>query len=141
MQYNQFLFAMLVKDNVIEPNNLSIPYDLLKGVIDEHFAIFTANDSNMEISAYEAIENYLNVSGSLLAELYAINEEYSGAFTHTCPQCQSKFNYNSPDSSHQVNDNNEVTYCSYACSAINTLHILAVQFGDDEEVTEIIENT
>lgn len=34
-----------------------------------------------------------------------------------CPECKTTFNVNDKDSTYQVNDNFELTFCSYQCSA------------------------
>lgn len=35
----------------------------------------------------------------------------------SCPECKVTFNVNDKDSTYQVNDNFELTFCSYSCSA------------------------
>lgn len=66
--------------------------------------------------------------------------------THNCPNCQVGFNYNDSSSTHQVNDNDEKTYCSYECSAAATLRIIKDRIEDQEaltilEISEMIDNT
>ena len=73
--YSFFLFCQLVNDDLINVNNLSIPYDQLFPIMTEHFEVFKNFDSNMEISEYEAIELYFENSGTLLAELMRLDEE------------------------------------------------------------------
>lgn len=68
---------MLVNDDLIHPNNLHIPYDQLHPIMVEHHQVFIGNDDNYNIPEYEAIESYLKNSGSLLADLMAIHEEYN----------------------------------------------------------------
>ena len=72
--YNFFLFCQLVNDDLINVNNLSIPYDQLFPVMIEHFEVFKNFDNNMDISEYEAIELYFENSGTLLAELMRLDE-------------------------------------------------------------------
>lgn len=35
----------------------------------------------------------------------------------SCPECKLSFDINDKDSTHQVNDNFDLTFCSYYCSA------------------------
>lgn len=72
--YSFFLFCQLVNDDLINVNNLSIPYDLLFPIVKKHYEIFKNFDNNMNISEYEAIENYFINSGTLLAELMKEDE-------------------------------------------------------------------
>ena len=72
--YSFFLFCQLVNDNVINVNNLSIPYDILFPIVSQHHEIFKNFDEDMEISEYEAMEVYLYNSNSLLAELMRLDE-------------------------------------------------------------------
>lgn len=65
-----------------------------------------------------------------------------------CPNCEVIFDINNSQSTHQVNDNNEETYCSYECSAVGTLRYLEdlarpVVNGSVEHANllEIISNT
>lgn len=65
-----------------------------------------------------------------------------------CPQCNIAIDINSKESSHQVNDNNEETYCSYECSAVGTLRFFEILLDETEvptlsrsEILNIIENT
>lgn len=41
-----------------------------------------------------------------------------------CPNCTLEFDINNSQSTHQVNDNDEQTYCSYECSVVGTLNFL-----------------
>lgn len=72
--YSFFLFCQLVNDDLINVNNLSIPYDQLFPIMTKHFEVFKNFDDNMEISEYEAIELYFENSGTLLAELMKEDE-------------------------------------------------------------------
>lgn len=65
-----------------------------------------------------------------------------------CPNCEVVFDINNSQSTHQVNENNEETYCSYACSAVGTLRYLQelVENNPDDSLdhfllAEIIQNT
>lgn len=63
----------------------------------------------------------------------------------TCPNCNSDFDWNDPQSSHQVNDNTEQTCCSYECSAVITLKFLSQELSkcdlNNDRVRDIILNT
>lgn len=65
-----------------------------------------------------------------------------------CPNCEVVFDINNSQSTHQVNDNNEETYCSYECSAVGTLRYLEdlaennpTDSLDHVLLVEIIQNT
>lgn len=65
-----------------------------------------------------------------------------------CPNCEVVFDINNSQSTHQVNDNNEETYCSYECSAVGTLRYLQELAEnnpndslDHVQLVEIIQNT
>lgn len=75
--YSFFLFTMLVNDTLIKVNNLNTPYDQLHPLVVEHHQIFKGIDNNFNISEYEAIEDYIKNSGSLLADLIQLHEEYN----------------------------------------------------------------
>lgn len=72
---------------------------------------------------------------------------------YKCPNCEALTDINAKDSSHQVNDNNEETYCSFECSAVGTLKLLEekmqvlIRFSGGQtkanliELLEMIENT
>ena len=72
--YSFFLFCQLVDSNLVDVHKMSIPYDQLFPIVVKHFDIFKSFDDNMEISEYEAIESYLQSSGTLLAELMKFDE-------------------------------------------------------------------
>lgn len=74
--YSFFLFCQLVNDDLINVNNLAIPYDILFPVVQKHYQIFNERDDNFEISEYEAIEQYFENSGSLLSELMKLDEAH-----------------------------------------------------------------
>lgn len=67
----------------------------------------------------------------------------------SCPHCETEFDINDSESTHQVNDNDEETYCSYKCSAVATLMYLKgrmpviLQRDKDlcRKVIKIIDNT
>lgn len=141
--YSFFLFSQPTQDLLLKRHNLEIPYDLLFDSVVKHYEVFKNFDFDLNISEYEAIEQFLNNTGSYLAELFAIHEEYSYTFTHTCPSCQSLV---SLDSHYQVNDNDENVYCSLVCSSKATLDHIQDILGngeelDSEELLQIIENT
>lgn len=75
--YSFYLFCMLVNDDLIHVNCLNIPYDQLHQILVDHYQIFKASDDNYDVSEYEAIEDYIKLSGSLLAELMAKHDEYN----------------------------------------------------------------
>ena len=65
-----------------------------------------------------------------------------------CPNCEVIFDINNSQSTHQVNDNNEETYCSYECSAVGTLRYLQELVENNPSVNfhrgvlvKIIQNT
>lgn len=65
-----------------------------------------------------------------------------------CPNCEVIFDINNSQSTHQVNDNNEETYCSYECSTVGTLHYLQELAENNPNdsldhvlLVEIIQNT
>ena len=63
-----------------------------------------------------------------------------------CPNCTLEFDINNSQSTHQVNDNDEQTYCSYECSAVGTLNFLQQEaekngFLNLDQINEIISNT
>lgn len=63
-----------------------------------------------------------------------------------CLNCKSDIDINNKSSTHQVNDNDGETYCSYECSAVATLSHLRSwcnQGGhvDLEDIAQVIENT
>lgn len=60
---------------------------------------------------------------------------------YKCPNCGEEFDINDSFSYHQVNDNNEKTYCSYVCSAQGTLEFIrkGIEDGSIEHVHEVAE--
>lgn len=75
--YSFFLFSQLTQDLLLKRHNLEIPYDLLFDSVVKHYEVFKNFDFDLNISEYEAIEQFLNNTGSYLAELFAMHEEYS----------------------------------------------------------------
>lgn len=60
---------------------------------------------------------------------------------YICTQCGTHFNTEDKETSYQVNDNDEQTYCSYACSASATVGILgrAIESGKVTTITQVTE--
>jgi len=95
----------------------------------------------------------------ILRDVYATNEKvhdhengFRGYFIKCqdtemeCPHCKSKFDINNKESTHQVKDNTEETYCSYECSAVATLKYLRKESDyfkiiNSTKIIKIIDNT
>lgn len=57
-----------------------------------------------------------------------------------CPECKSSFNVNDKHSTYQVNDNFELTFCSYECSAKYTDDNVEHLYKSGLTIQEIKEN-
>lgn len=73
-QYSFYLYSMLVNDLIINVNDWSIPYDVCYDLIMSSYKDFAKNDTNINISLYNAMCDYINDDETLYSELRECNE-------------------------------------------------------------------
>ena len=74
MKYNFYLYSMLVNDLIISVNDWLIPYDVSYDLIVASYNDFVKTDTNINISLYDAMCDYINDDETLYSELREHNE-------------------------------------------------------------------
>ena len=74
MKYSFYLYSMLVNDLVINLNSWVLPYDVSYDLIVASYNDFIKTDTNINISLYDAMCDYINDDETLYSELRERNE-------------------------------------------------------------------
>lgn len=72
--YDFYRFSSLVKDLLIYPNNLSIPYDIEMQIIHESFITVPPLEDDSDLTPYEQAVEFIQSNAVLLSKLKEANE-------------------------------------------------------------------